>query len=61
MVLWTVGNLWWGFVLYDMADAPFPSPADAGWLAFYPCAYLCLGLRLHASARDLPAAPGSTG
>ena len=54
MVLWTVGNLWWGFVLYDMADAPFPSPADAGWLAFYPCAYLCLGLRLHASARDLP-------
>ena len=55
MVLWTVGNLWWGFVLYGMADAPFPSPADAGWLAFYPCAYLCLGLRLHASARDLPA------
>ncbi len=54
MVLWTVGNLWWGFVLYGMADAPFPSPADAGWLAFYPCAYLCLGLRLHASARDLP-------
>ena len=36
MVLWTVGNLWWGFVLYDMAAAPFPSPADAGWLAFYP-------------------------
>ena len=49
-----VGNLWWGFVLYDMAEAPFPSPADAGWLAFYPCAYLCLGLRLRASARDLP-------
>ena len=33
---------------------PFPSPADAGWLAFYPCAYLCIGLRLRASARDLP-------
>ncbi len=54
MVLWTTGNLWWGFVLYGMADAPFPSPADAGWLAFYPCAYLCIGLRLRASARDLP-------
>ena len=54
ITLWTVGNLWWGFVLYDMVDPPFPSPADAGWLAFYPCAYLCIGLRLRASARDLP-------
>ena len=54
IVLWTLGNFWWGFVLYDLEDAPFPSLADAGWLAFYPCAYLCLGLRLRASARDLP-------
>jgi diguanylate cyclase (GGDEF)-like protein len=54
IALWTVGNLWWGFVLYDMVESPFPSPADAGWLAFYPCAYLCIGLRLHSSARDLP-------
>ena len=54
IALWTLGNLWWGFVLYDLEEAPFPSPADAGWLAFYPCAYLCLGLRLRASARDLP-------
>jgi diguanylate cyclase (GGDEF)-like protein len=54
IALWTLGNLWWGFVLYDMDAPPFPSPADAGWLAFYPCAYLCLGLRLRASARDLP-------
>jgi diguanylate cyclase (GGDEF)-like protein len=52
--LWTLGNLWWGFVLYDMEETPFPSPADAGWLAFYPFAYLCLGLRLRASALDLP-------
>jgi diguanylate cyclase len=54
MMLWTLGNLWWGFVLYDLDAPPFPSPADAGWLAFYPCAYLCLGLRLRASAGDLP-------
>ncbi|MGZ8650122.1 MAG: putative bifunctional diguanylate cyclase/phosphodiesterase, partial [Solirubrobacteraceae bacterium] len=54
MCLWTLGNLWWGFVLYGLEETPFPSPADAGWLAFYPCAYLCLGLRLRASARDLP-------
>ncbi len=54
ITVWTLGNLWWGFVLYDLDEAPFPSPADAGWLAFYPFAYLCLGLRLRASARDLP-------
>jgi diguanylate cyclase (GGDEF)-like protein len=54
VAVWTLGNLWWGFVLYDLDKPPFPSPADAGWLSFYPCAYLCLGLRLRASARDLP-------
>ena len=54
MVLWTLGNLWWAAVLYGMEAPPFPSPADVGWLAFYPFAYLCLGLRLRASARDLP-------
>ena len=54
IAVWTLGNLWWGFVLYDLEDAPFPSLADAGWLSFYPCAYLCLGLRLRAGARDLP-------
>ncbi len=54
IAVWTLGNIWWGVVLYDLEAAPFPSPADAGWLAFYPCAYLCLGLRLRASARDLP-------
>ena len=54
IAVWTLGNLWWGFVLYDLEAPPFPSPADAGWLAFYPFAYLCLGLRLRASARDLP-------
>jgi diguanylate cyclase (GGDEF)-like protein len=54
ITVWTLGNLWWGFVLYGMDEPPFPSPADAGWLAFYPCAYLCLGLRLRASSRDLP-------
>ena len=54
ITVWTVGNLWWGFVLYDMDAPPFPSPADAGWLAFYPCAYLCLGLRLRAATPDLP-------
>ena len=40
---------------YTVEDPPFPSPADAGWLAFYPFAYLCLGLHARRTARGLPA------
>ena len=54
ITLWTVGNLWWGFVLYDMVDPPFPSPADAGWLAFYP---VRLPLHRPAPARQRPRPP----
>src|SRR5688572_15482960 len=51
---WSLGNLYWNAVLYSDPEPPFPSPADAGWLLFYPAAYACLGLRLRAAARDLP-------
>jgi two-component system cell cycle response regulator len=32
---WTFGALWWELVLRDADPMPFPSAADAGWLAFY--------------------------
>lgn len=51
---WTLGNLYWNLVLYSAESPPFPSPADAGWLLFYPCAYACIGLRVRAAARHLP-------
>jgi diguanylate cyclase (GGDEF)-like protein len=51
---WSVGNLYWNLALYSSASPPFPSPADAGWLLFYPCAYACMGLRLRSVARHLP-------
>jgi hypothetical protein len=57
--------------VWNVDEPPFPSPADAGRLAFYPFAYLCLFLRLRArtfvgdalhveadAAIDQPAAAG---
>ncbi|HYM58844.1 MAG TPA: EAL domain-containing protein [Solirubrobacteraceae bacterium] len=51
LAAWTVGNLYWTAVLYDLEAPPFPSPADAGWLLFFPLAYLSLGLLLRTSVR----------
>jgi diguanylate cyclase (GGDEF)-like protein len=33
---WTLGNVWWMTVLYDLAELPIPSVADIGFLAFPP-------------------------
>ena len=55
LALWTLGNTYWNAVLYTVEDPAFPSPADAGWLLFYPFAYLCLGLHARRTARGLPA------
>jgi two-component system cell cycle response regulator len=42
LALWAGGNLYWTFVLADVAAAPFPSWADALWLAFLPAAYVAI-------------------
>ena len=52
---WTLGNTYWNAVLYTVEEPSFPSPADAGWLLFYPFAYLCLGLHARRTAHKLPA------
>lgn len=38
LVAWTAGNLYWTAFLYDLDEPPFASPADAGWLLFFPLA-----------------------
>jgi len=50
---WTIGNTYWNVVLYSVEEPPFPSPADAGWLLFYPFAYLCLGLHARRTTRGI--------
>jgi len=42
MLLWALGQTYYSVVLYYASPAPFPSPSDALFLAFYPLAYLSL-------------------
>ena len=46
MALWACGDLYWTFFLADLETTPIPSPSDALYLAFYPFAYVGLGLLL---------------
>jgi two-component system, cell cycle response regulator len=44
LALWAAGNLVWLWALSDLAEAPYPSLADALWLAFLPLCYAGLVL-----------------
>jgi two-component system, cell cycle response regulator len=39
LVVWTAGEIYYEAVLTGSASVPVPSPADAGYLLFYPIAY----------------------
>jgi hypothetical protein len=47
--LWAAGNIIWWFWISDLEEAPYPSAADALWLAFLPVCYA--GLLLLARQR----------
>jgi hypothetical protein len=49
--LWTAANIYWVLALSDVAEAPYPSLADAGWLAYLPLTYLAIVLLIR---RRLP-------
>jgi diguanylate cyclase (GGDEF)-like protein len=55
LVLFALGNLLWTTVVQFMDPVPFPSAQDAFFLAFYPVAYLGVGLLV----RDTIPAKGS--
>lgn len=42
LVLWGAGDGYYSIVLWDVDPMPYPSIADALWLAFYPCAVAAL-------------------
>jgi len=42
LLLWALGQTYYSAVLYYASPAPFPSPSDALFLAFYPATYVAL-------------------
>ncbi|HEU5253748.1 MAG TPA: GGDEF domain-containing protein [Solirubrobacterales bacterium] len=53
ILAWGAGEIWWTLYIEGNADAPYPSPADIGYLAFYPLAILGLYLLVRARAVEL--------
>jgi diguanylate cyclase (GGDEF)-like protein len=53
LLLWALGQTYYSVVLYYASPAPFPSPADFGFLAFYPATYVGLVLLLRARVAHL--------
>jgi two-component system cell cycle response regulator len=53
ILAWAAGEIWWTLYIEGNPDAPYPSPADIGYLAFYPLAILGLYLLVRARAGEL--------
>jgi two-component system cell cycle response regulator len=53
LLLWALGQTYYSVVLYYAEPAPFPSPSDALFLAFYPASFVALVLLLRARVAHL--------
>jgi two-component system, cell cycle response regulator len=53
ILAWAAGEIWWTLYIEGNPDAPYPSPADIGYLAFYPLAILGLYMLVRARAEEL--------
>jgi diguanylate cyclase (GGDEF)-like protein len=56
LLLYTGGEIYYAAVLAGQASVPIPSPADGGYLAFYPLAYAALVALLRARIGTFPVA-----
>ncbi len=50
---WGAAEVYWAIFIEGNANAPYPSPADVGYLAFYPLAYVGLALLVRARAHEI--------
>jgi diguanylate cyclase (GGDEF)-like protein len=53
ILAWAAGEIWWTLYIEGNPGAPYPSPADLGYLGFYPLAAVGLYLLVRARAREL--------
>jgi diguanylate cyclase (GGDEF)-like protein len=53
ILAWGAGEIWWTLYIEGNANAPYPSPADLGYLSFYPLAILGLYLLVRARSAEL--------
>jgi two-component system, cell cycle response regulator len=53
ILAWAAGEIYWTLYIEGNPSAPYPSPADVGYLAFYPLAIAGLYLLVRARAREL--------
>ncbi|HET6998512.1 MAG TPA: GGDEF domain-containing protein [Solirubrobacterales bacterium] len=53
ILCWGVAEVYWSVAIEGNPDAPYPSLADIGYLAFYPFAYAGLGMLVRARAHEI--------
>lgn len=53
ILAWGAAEVYWAVAIEGNPDAPYPSPADVGYLLFYPLAYIGLGLLVRARTHEL--------
>ncbi|MGB7588752.1 MAG: GGDEF domain-containing protein [Solirubrobacterales bacterium] len=53
ILAWAAAEVYWTWFILDNPSPPFPSPADAGYLAFYPLAIAGLAALVRARAHQL--------
>jgi two-component system, cell cycle response regulator len=51
LIAWTAGDLTWTLWLDNLAHPPYPSPADAAYLAMFPAVYVALMLLIRSRMR----------
>jgi two-component system, cell cycle response regulator len=53
ILCWGAAEVYWTAAIDGNPDAPYPSPADIGYLAFYPLAYAGVAVLVRARAHEI--------
>jgi diguanylate cyclase (GGDEF)-like protein len=53
ILFWGAAEVYWTVAIEGNPDAPYPSPADIGYIAFYPLAYAGLALLVRARTSEM--------